>query len=56
LYPLAHLGLGRAAVATGNVDEARKAYADFLALWNGADSSVQPLKQARAEYARLRLR
>jgi len=56
LYPLAHLGLGRAAVLTGNVDEARKAYADFLALWNGADSSVQPVKQARAEYARLRLR
>jgi Tfp pilus assembly protein PilF len=53
LYPLAHLGLARAAVLEGDVDQARKAYDGFFSLWNGADSSLQPLQQARAEYARL---
>jgi tetratricopeptide (TPR) repeat protein len=54
LYPLAHLGLARAANLAGNVAEARKAYEGFLALWSGADSTLQPLKEARAEYSRLR--
>jgi len=54
LYPLAHLGLARAAALDGDEEGARKAYEAFLALWKGADSSVQPLVDATAEYARLR--
>jgi tetratricopeptide (TPR) repeat protein len=54
LYPLAHLGLGRAAAMAGDVGRARQAYDSFFALWNGADPTLQPLQQARAEYGRLR--
>jgi eukaryotic-like serine/threonine-protein kinase len=54
LYPLAHLGLARAARLTGDLDKARRAYEGFLALWNGADSSLQPLNEARQEYAAIR--
>jgi tetratricopeptide (TPR) repeat protein len=54
LYPLAHLGLARAAALTGDIDKARKAYEDFLALWHGADAGLQPLIEARQEHARLR--
>jgi tetratricopeptide (TPR) repeat protein len=54
LYPLAHLGLGRAAALAGEVDEARKAYDGFLGLWTAADTRVQQVEEARAEYARLR--
>jgi hypothetical protein len=54
LYPLAHLGLARAAALGGEVDSARTAYEGFLALWDGADSNLQPLKEAREAYARLR--
>jgi hypothetical protein len=54
LFALAHLGLARAAVLTGDIDKARKAYESFLALWNDGDADLQPLKEARQEYARLR--
>jgi tetratricopeptide (TPR) repeat protein len=54
LYPLAQLGLARAAALAGEVDEARTAYQGFFALWTGADSGLQPLEEARAEFARLR--
>jgi eukaryotic-like serine/threonine-protein kinase len=54
LYPLAHLGLGRAAALSGEVGEARQAYEGFVALWNGADAGLQHLEEARAEFARLR--
>jgi tetratricopeptide (TPR) repeat protein len=54
LYPLAHLGLARAAAMAGDVDRARQAYDSFFALWNGADPTLPPLQQARAEYGRLR--
>ena len=53
LYPLAHLGLARAATLTGESDKARKAYEDFLALWSGADPDLQPLQEARREFSRL---
>jgi tetratricopeptide (TPR) repeat protein len=51
---LAHLQLGRAYVASGNMAKAKNAYQDFLALWKDADEDIPVLKQARAEYARLR--
>jgi tetratricopeptide (TPR) repeat protein len=50
---VAHLQLGRAAQMSGNIDEARKHYEDFLALWKDADPDSPLLKQAKAEYAKL---
>jgi len=50
---LAHLQLGRSNQMMGNVDEARRHYQDFFALWKGADPDVPILKQAKAEYAKL---
>ena len=40
LYPLAYLGLARAATMSGDAMKARKAYGDFLALWNNADAGL----------------
>jgi serine/threonine protein kinase len=34
--------------------EARAAYQDFLTLWKDADPDIPILKEAKAEYARLR--
>jgi Tfp pilus assembly protein PilF len=53
LYPLSHVGLARAAVITGDLDQGRKAYESFLDLWKGADSTLRILEDARQEYARL---
>ncbi len=50
---LAHLGLGRAYVITGDTAKARAAYQDFLTLWKDADPDIPILKQAQAEYAKL---
>ena len=50
---LAHLGLGRAYVLSGDAGKARAAYQDFFALWKDADSDIPILNQARAEYAKL---
>jgi len=54
LYPLAHLGLARAATLANDTPKARKAYEDILTLWNEADTDLQPLKEARLELSRLR--
>jgi eukaryotic-like serine/threonine-protein kinase len=51
---LAHLGLGRANVTAGRAAEARGAYEKFIQLWKDADADVPVLKQAKAEYDRLR--
>ncbi|OLE53739.1 MAG: hypothetical protein AUG51_11580 [Acidobacteria bacterium 13_1_20CM_3_53_8] len=53
LYPLAHIGLARAAALTGDTAKARKAYQDFFALWREADTDIPILQQARQEYERL---
>jgi eukaryotic-like serine/threonine-protein kinase len=60
---LARLGLARAyaleaqssqgAAADTARSSARKAYQDFLALWQHADADIPVLKQAKAEYAKL---
>ena len=50
---LAHLGLGRAYVLSGDISKARAAYQDFFALWKDADPDLPVLKQANAEYANL---
>ena len=51
---LAHLQLGRAYAMQGDTVKARAAYQDFLTLWKDADLDIPVLKQARAEYERLR--
>ncbi len=53
-HSLAKLGLGRAYVMTGDAAKARAAYQDFLALWKDGDSDIPILKEAKAEYAKLR--
>ena len=54
LGALAHLGLARAFVMQGDIAKARAAYQDFLTLWKDADPDIPILKQAKAEYAKLR--
>jgi len=54
LYPLAHLGLARAAVLQGDPTKARKSYQDFLALWKDADADLPILIEAKKEYEKLK--
>jgi predicted Zn-dependent protease len=51
---LARLGLARAYAMQGDTAKARTAYQDFLTLWRDADPDIPTLKQAKAEYAKLR--
>ena len=51
---LAHLGLGRAYALQGDTTKAKTAYQDFLTLWKDADPDIPILKQAKAEYAKLK--
>ena len=50
LYPLAHVGLARAATLQGDAVKARKAYEDFFALWKEADDDIPVLIEAKKEY------
>ncbi len=54
LYPLAQLGLARAAAMSGDNVTARKAYQDFFALWKEADPTLPALVAARVEYEKLK--
>ena len=54
LYPMAHLGLARAAALQGDMTKARKAYQDFFALWKDADSDIPILIKAKKEYEQLK--
>ena len=51
---LAHLQLGRAYALQGDTAKSRVAYQDFLTLWKDADPDIPLLKQAKAEYTKLR--
>jgi hypothetical protein len=51
---MAHLGLGHAAKLEGDIQRSRKAYEDFLALWKDADTDIPILKEAKAEYEKLK--
>jgi serine/threonine protein kinase/tetratricopeptide (TPR) repeat protein len=53
LISMAHLGLGRAYVLSGDTAKGRAAYQDFFALWKEADADLPILQQAKAEYAKL---
>jgi hypothetical protein len=46
--------MARAQQMMGNRTAALNYYQEFLALWKDADSDLQPLREAKAEYARLR--
>ena len=54
LWPLAHLGLARAAALEADTAKSRKAYEDFFKLWKDADADVPVLVEARREYANLK--
>ena len=54
LSALSHLGLARARTLSGEAAGARNSYQDFFALWKNADPDLPTLKQAKAEYAKLR--
>ena len=49
-----HLQLGRAYSRTGDITRARSSYEEFLTLWKDADPEIPILRQAKAEYAKLR--
>jgi hypothetical protein len=51
---LAHLGLARAYALQGDTAKSRKAYEDFLTLWKDADPDIPILREAKAEYAKLK--
>ena len=53
IIPLAHLGIARAAVLSGDQSRARKEYQDFFALWKDADKDLPVLLAARKEYEQL---
>jgi predicted Zn-dependent protease len=54
LAPLAKLGLARAYALSDDKDKSRTAYQDFLGLWRNADPDIPVLKEAKAEYAKLK--
>jgi tetratricopeptide (TPR) repeat protein/predicted Ser/Thr protein kinase len=53
-YVLSRLNLARAYVLQGDAGKARTAYQDFFAAWKDADADLPVLKDARAEYEKLK--
>jgi eukaryotic-like serine/threonine-protein kinase len=53
-FPLAHLGLARAAALAGDMTKSRRAYQDFFALWKDADADVPILIEAKQEYEKIK--
>jgi tetratricopeptide (TPR) repeat protein len=53
-WTMSHLGLARAYALQGDIAKARATYQEFFALLKGGDSDIAVLKQATAEYARLK--
>jgi tetratricopeptide (TPR) repeat protein len=53
-YSISYLGLARAYALSGDPAKAKSAYQDFLGLWKDADADIPILKEAKAEYAKLR--
>ncbi|MEO5742061.1 MAG: hypothetical protein ABIS29_15855, partial [Vicinamibacterales bacterium] len=51
---MAHLQLARALALSGDTVKAKGVYNDLLTLWKNADPDIRVLKDAQAEYARLR--
>ena len=51
---LPRLGLARSYALQGDIPKARAAYSDFLNLWKNGDPDVPLLKEAKAEFAKLK--
>ena len=51
---LARLGLARSYAVSGDTAKAKAAYQEFFTLWKDADPDIPILKEAKAEYAKLR--
>jgi len=54
VWPLAHLGLGRALAMQGDKAQARQSYEAFFALWKNADADLPILIEAKKEYDKLK--
>ena len=54
LYPLAQLGVARAAANQGDAAKARRAYQDFFTFWKDADAAIPILVAAHQEYEKLK--
>ena len=54
LYPLAHLGLARAAQQNGDPAKARESYEKFFVLWKEADTDLSALLAAKKESERVK--
>jgi tetratricopeptide (TPR) repeat protein len=54
LYALAHVGLARASVLTGDMHTARSMYERFFSLWNEADPDLRRVEDVRREFSRFR--
>jgi eukaryotic-like serine/threonine-protein kinase len=52
LYPLAHLGLARAATLNGDTAKSQKSWEDFFAGWKEADADLPVLNAAKEERRR----
>ncbi len=53
-WPITYVWLARARSQSGDTAAARRAYQDFFAIWKDADPDLPILKQAKAEYAKLK--
>jgi Flp pilus assembly protein TadD len=53
IWVVARLNLARACAISGDRENAKSAYEQFLTLWKDADPDIPILKQAKAEYAKL---
>ena len=54
LAALAQLQMARAQAISDDKPAARRSYQDFLSLWKQADAELTLLKQAQAEYQKLK--
>jgi tetratricopeptide (TPR) repeat protein len=52
--PLARLGLARAYAQLGDIDQSRRTFEEFFAIWKNADADVPVLSEAKQEYAKLK--
>jgi eukaryotic-like serine/threonine-protein kinase len=53
-YSLSYVGMARGSALAGDTAKAKKAFQDFFELWKDADPEIPILRQAKAEYAKLR--
>jgi eukaryotic-like serine/threonine-protein kinase len=54
LGALAGLGLARAYALAGDTTKSRSAFQDFFTTWKTADSDIPVLREAKAEFAKLK--